>query len=270
MRKRVVPFVLLLALAAGMLPGRALAGTPQALTVTKAGAGRGTVTSDVQPGIDCGTTCSADFPFGTVVTLTAAPKPSSAFAGWTGDCSGTGTCQVTMDAPHTVRAVFDLSYRPDGWIKLCGQSTGCTINPPPHPWHGNNIYNTTGRRQTIRQSIDNGEGVRYFILVENDGAAGDTVTVQGCRGNRYFIVNKVLLGKQKRPNWRATDLTRRFKNGTLSFTIGPSSQNEHKVFTLNIVTSDAAVGVSYRCNITMVSQGDPSSTDTLVAKMSGF
>src|SRR5438067_1601018 len=22
-------------------------------------------------------------------------------------------------------------YRPDAWIKLCGESTGCTINPPP-------------------------------------------------------------------------------------------------------------------------------------------
>jgi hypothetical protein len=269
MLRRVIPFVVLLSLTAGLLPGRALGTTSQTLAVTKGGTGRGSVASDVQPGIDCGTTCDYPFTTGTVVTLTATPNSTSTFMGWTGDCTGS-TCQVTMDAPHNVRGVFDRSYRPDGWIKLCGQSTGCTINPPPHPWHGNNVYNSTGRRQTIRQSIDNGEGVRYFILVQNDGAVGDTVNVQGCTGNRYFIGNKVLLGKQKRPNWRATDLTRRFKNGTLSWTFGPSSQHQTKVFTLNIVTSNAAVGVSYRCNITMSSQGDSSLTDTLVAKMSGF
>jgi hypothetical protein len=269
MSRRVVPAVLLLALAGGMLPGSALAGTTQTLTVTKAGTGGGSVVSDV-PGIDCGSTCSAPFTSGTVVTLTATANLKSTFTGWTGDCSGTGTCQVTMDTAHGVRAVFDRLYRPDAWIKLCGQSTGCTIDPPPHPWRGNNVYNTTGRHQTIRQSIDNGEGVRYWILVQNDGAVDDTVTVQGCSGNRYFIVNKVLLGKQKRPNWRAKDLTKRFKNGTLSFTFGPSSQDEKKIFTLNIVTSNAAVGVSYRCRITMSSQADPSITDTIVASMSGF
>ena len=24
-------------------------------------------------------------------------------------------------------------FQPDGWIKLCGQSLGCVIDPPPHP-----------------------------------------------------------------------------------------------------------------------------------------
>jgi Tol biopolymer transport system component len=75
------------------------------LTVTKAGAGSGTVTS-IPAGIDCGPTCEADYITGTVVTLTAAPGANSTFTGWSGDCNGTGTCQVTMDAARSVTASF--------------------------------------------------------------------------------------------------------------------------------------------------------------------
>ena len=77
------------------------------LTVTKAGAGAGTVSSD-PPGITaCATTCSANFAPGIVVTLTATPQSGSTFAGWGGACSGTGSCQVTMDANRSVTATFD-------------------------------------------------------------------------------------------------------------------------------------------------------------------
>jgi hypothetical protein len=76
------------------------------LTVTLAGGGSGTVTS--QPsGISCGTTCAADFPLATVVTLTAKSDQGSTFTGWSGaGCSGTGTCVVTMNAAASVVATF--------------------------------------------------------------------------------------------------------------------------------------------------------------------
>jgi len=77
-----------------------------ALTVAKAGAGTGTVTS-APAGITCGPTCSANFVASTVVTLTAAPDTGSIFAGWTGGgCSGTGTCVVTVTAATGVTATF--------------------------------------------------------------------------------------------------------------------------------------------------------------------
>jgi hypothetical protein len=258
---------LVFALAAALLPGAALAGTPQTLTVTKVGTGHGSVVSDVQPGIDCGATCTYDFAPSTVVTLTATPNAASTFIEWRGDCTGTGTCQVTMDAPHDVRAVFDRSYRPDGWIKLCGQSTGCSIDPLPHPWRGNDVYNHTGRHQTVTEAMDNGEGVRFWILVQNDGVQADTITVQGCAGNRYFPVNRVLLGKQKRPNANATDVKRAFLNGTLSFDLGPT---EKAIFTLNVVTSNDSVGRSYHCRMTLASSNDDTVSDTVVASMSSF
>jgi hypothetical protein len=78
------------------------------LTVQKSGTGSGTVTS-APSGINCGSTCSASFPTGNTVTLTANPAGDSQFVGWSGDCSGSGSCTVTMDTPNkTVSAQFDL------------------------------------------------------------------------------------------------------------------------------------------------------------------
>jgi len=81
--------------------------TSPSLSVTRAGTGSGTVTSS-PAAINCGATCSAMLSLGTVVTLTAAPSAGSAFTGWSGACSGTGSCVVTMDAAKSVTATFGL------------------------------------------------------------------------------------------------------------------------------------------------------------------
>jgi ABC-type xylose transport system substrate-binding protein len=78
-----------------------------ALTVTKAGTGSGTVTSS-PAGINCGTDCSQTYNHNTKVTLTARPVAGSAFTGWSGACTGTGTCVVTMTAAKSVRATFTI------------------------------------------------------------------------------------------------------------------------------------------------------------------
>ena len=79
------------------------------LSVQTAGTGEGTVTG---LGIDCGTTCTATYDAGTIMTLTATPADDlsdlpSVFTGWSGDCAGEAeTCQVTMDAAKNVTASF--------------------------------------------------------------------------------------------------------------------------------------------------------------------
>jgi hypothetical protein len=78
-----------------------------ALSVGSAGTGSGAVTS-APAGISCGTTCSGVFAAGSTVVLTATPNASSTFTGWSGACSGTGTCTVTMSAARSVTATFAI------------------------------------------------------------------------------------------------------------------------------------------------------------------
>ncbi len=75
---------------------------------TYGSSGDGTITSDVG-GITCGfngSTCSASYIPGQNVTLTATPEPGSTFTGWSGNCTGTGPCVLTMDAAKNVEATF--------------------------------------------------------------------------------------------------------------------------------------------------------------------
>lgn len=181
--------------------------------------------------------------------------------------TGPATAETTRAASASTRGV--AQFRPDQWIKLCGLSTGCTIDPPPHPWLGNDVYNTNGRRQRVAVRMEDGEGVRFWLRIESDGTDADTIRVQGCRSTPRFVINAVLVGKHKRPEWRAKNVTRRFKNGTLEFDF-PGSSTARKFLTLNIVAPTTAEGVTHRCRVTIVSQGDPSSTDTVVAIMTTY
>jgi Tol biopolymer transport system component len=90
-----------------VVPARALF----TLTVSKTGAGSGTITSN-PAGIDCGATCSASFDHNTSVTLMATAATGSTFTGWSGACTGTGICSVIMDSARSVTANFSLNiYR---------------------------------------------------------------------------------------------------------------------------------------------------------------
>ncbi|MEI2783989.1 MAG: S8 family serine peptidase [Candidatus Competibacter sp.] len=77
------------------------------LTVSKAGTGSGTVTSN-PAGINCGGDCSETYNAGIPVTLTATAAAGSTFIGWSGVCSGTSAaCTVTMDAAKSATANFN-------------------------------------------------------------------------------------------------------------------------------------------------------------------
>jgi hypothetical protein len=75
------------------------------LTVTKSVMLAGTVTGS-DGLINCGSTCSVNYASGTSVTLAASGNRNSYFAGWSGACSGRGTCTVSMTAVKSVKAVF--------------------------------------------------------------------------------------------------------------------------------------------------------------------
>jgi Divergent InlB B-repeat domain len=96
------------------------------LTVNKVGGGTGTVTS-TPAGINCGATCSFAFNNNTMVTLTAMPAAGAAFTSWTGACTGSGACTVTMSAARTVTAMFGVSTVTFIDAQLVPQTTGIKV-----------------------------------------------------------------------------------------------------------------------------------------------
>ena len=104
--------------------------TTQTLTVSKAGTGTGTVTSS-PAGISCGATCAAAFTQGTSVTLSQSAGAGSTFAGWSGACSGTGGCTVTMDQARSVTATFTAATPTQTLTVTKGGSGTGTVTSSP-------------------------------------------------------------------------------------------------------------------------------------------
>ncbi len=76
---------------------------PQALHVQAEGSGR---VSTASGAFDCASDCSQSFDAGAQLALSAQPTANQVFVGWSGDCSGTGTCVLTMSQPRSVSARF--------------------------------------------------------------------------------------------------------------------------------------------------------------------
>jgi phospholipase C len=75
--------------------------------LTVAVSGSGVVTSS-PAGINCPGTCSAAFPQNTQVTLSETPAANNTFRGWSGACSGTASCSLTLNAATSVTASFGV------------------------------------------------------------------------------------------------------------------------------------------------------------------
>jgi hypothetical protein len=123
---------------------------PRSLTVTTSGPG---LVRSSPGGIDCGEKCIAQFDAGSQVTLTPTPGADAAFTGWSGDCTGEGACQLTMDAGKSVTA----SFAPHGskrWVAQIGFSGQDSIEELVVDPEGNLI---------AAGSIDDGAGVDLYV-----------------------------------------------------------------------------------------------------------
>lgn len=102
-------------------PGSAQIGSGQVnyrLTVSLTGSG--TVTS-TDGDINCPGTCGYSYPNNTPVTLNATPAPGWSFAGWSGACTGSGSCSVTVTQNLSVAATFTQSQ---GFYSLTVSTVG--------------------------------------------------------------------------------------------------------------------------------------------------
>src|SRR5215813_1145750 len=106
--------------------------TAQAITLSvgTTGTGSGVVIS-TQAGILCGTTCSATYGSGTGVTLTATPATGSTFTGWSGACTGTGSCGVTLTADTNVTATFSQQAQTQYQTLMVGVSGKGSVTSSP-------------------------------------------------------------------------------------------------------------------------------------------
>jgi hypothetical protein len=123
------------------------------LKVQKTGNGKGTVYSDDYK-ISCGATCIHDYKIGTQVTLYAYPKDEASFVGWSGACSGTGECTITMDDDKIAVANFSMCAEVGescDSTPCCGQGT-CVPNngcPGSDPFAANVCYGPCGTNYPI-------------------------------------------------------------------------------------------------------------------------
>jgi hypothetical protein len=148
------------------------------VAVTKAGAGSGRIVSS-PAGIDCGPACAATYITGTVLTLTAVPSPDSSFVGWSGDCTGTGSCQLTVEGSRALTATFAPTlHRPDALIRIGSGS----------PWVGDNVYNVTGTGQSISATVARGSVLMFEIEVQNEGNVTEALAVAGSAGVKGISV----------------------------------------------------------------------------------
>ena len=108
---------------------------PKRATITGAGNGSGDITLnelDANCTIVAGTatgTCNPFRPHGAPLTLTASPLQGSSFVGWSGACTGTAACVLTMDQDRAVTATFTLVPR-QLTVTTAGVGNGTVTSAP--------------------------------------------------------------------------------------------------------------------------------------------
>jgi len=97
------------------------------LSVDVQGDGTGTISS-TPAGNDCPSDCDELFQVGTNVTLSAAVDPGTVFDGWVADgCTGTGDCDLTLNADTPVAALCNLEG-------ACGLGDAMTLDNITLEW----------------------------------------------------------------------------------------------------------------------------------------
>ncbi len=170
--------------------------TQYALSLTINAATLGSVTAT---SLNCTSTCSNFYTAGTVQSLTPAGTAGYGFNAWTGACTGSGACSVTMTGPQTVTAWFS----PVLLTSSLGTKTGAanarvwpvtlTNSGAPGPATAITITSLT-LTQTLGVACTPAVQTTTPLLVGTAATLGSTVTANvtinftGCAGtNRYKL-----------------------------------------------------------------------------------
>lgn len=156
-------------------------------TISVSVVGSGVVhSSGVRP-IECSQgTCTARYRAGWRLNLRASPAPGWVFGGWSGACTGTGECVVTLDSAKAVTATFLPQYS----LSLALTGPGMVIvNPPNDFCTGPGTCSRTylaGTTVTLTVSV----GSNYvFDGWGGDCAGTDPVCTVTMTGNRSVVAH---------------------------------------------------------------------------------
>lgn len=249
------------------------------LTVTKTGNGTGMVTSS-PAGISCGTACSGTYAAGALVTLTATPDTASTLSGWSGACTGTGTCSVTMTAAQAVSASFSLKT----YSISASSGIGGSITPsgPVFVNHGSSrtftITPNTG--YSIADVLVDGVSTGQVSTYTFDNVTADHTIVANFVLKTYTITAAAGPGGSISPS--GVVVTNHGSNGTFTITPGPNygiadvlvdgtSVGAVDIYTFRNIESSHTIDASFATNtytLNLIKSG--SGTGTVTSSPAGI
>ena len=178
--------------------------TSYTLTVTKSGAGDGTITS-IPSGINYGTDGTEDYLSDTVVSLTATPDGTSTFTTWSGDVPGghetDNPVEITMSAAKGVDAEFAAPTMRTLTVTKSGAGTGTIVsNPAGIDYGADDTEDYTNG--TVVYLTANADGGSAFTAWSGDVEAGHetdnpvAITMNAAKGvNAAFAVEATYYGE---------------------------------------------------------------------------
>lgn len=245
----------------GMFKATMSPGSSYQVTVSKTGAGTGTVTSNLQPGINCGSTCTASFGSSASVVLSAAPASGSTLKSWTGCNATSGTsCTVSSAAnvPVNVTATFDLL--PPYTVSVSVSGSGTVSSSPAGISCGSTCSASFNAGSTVTLTAVPATGYTFAGWTGCSAASGTSCTVTSAAsvsatftGNPTLTVTKTGTGTgtvTSSPagiNCGSTCTASYALNTKVTLTAKPAKGGAFKGW------SGACAGTSTKCTVTMSS-----------------
>jgi hypothetical protein len=132
------------------------------------------------------------------------------------------------------------------------------IKQGPGGYKGNNVYNGSGKDQTITKTVQHGNSKTFNVKVQNDGLQTDSFTVSGCDDSTGFVITY---------KKGTTVITDEVVAGT--YLIGPLDPGLTKTIKVIIEVKAAGNGKTKSCKVKATSQADTTRKDAVVAKVKG-
>ena len=178
--------------------------------------GKGTVEVNHSLGSQkCIEHCNDQFQDGELISLSASPEQGFTFSGWSGACTGNGSCTITMDQIQFVGAHFSVNGSDNSCIDFRNRTDwtqagyegiipfdGNIINmtQPPYNCVGNGNYNNYQALLDVLNDVKNMSGFNiiyfpagnYYIEGQESFFIPDNTVIRGdCSSNTTLEVNSI-------------------------------------------------------------------------------